>query len=435
MKFKLLSIFLFFALYAIAQQDSSFTVRQAIELALKQNLDLQLAESDLEIAKVNNTWGNAGALPTLAANVSNSEAVTNIDQKLANGSSITRNNVSNSVINSNLTITWRIFNGLRVRTTKDRFETLEKIGEIALALQIDQTVFDVSNTYYEIVRLKQQTIATKAIIDLSKERLKIAETRFNVGSGSKTDLLQAKIDLNAQLINLENIQNNLSNLKASINVLLKRSPSDPFFPVEEKFDIPNINYDELIQKLDTQNKQILFAQQEKINLIQDKKIINSQRLPQLSLNSTTLLNRSKSTAGFFLTNQTFGPNIGLGLAIPIFNGNINKTQLKVNSIQQDRQDVQIEQLKNNLKRDFLIAYQNYQNALDNSKIEEENVKVAEENNMISTERFRKLQSNSIELRQAQLSLIEAKDRYINAQFQAQIASNILKFLSGEISKL
>lgn len=434
MKFKLFIVFMLFTIGSFAQ-DSSFTVRQAIDLALKQNLDLQLAESDLEIAKANNNWGNAGALPTLAANVSNSEAVTNIDQKLANGSSITRNNVSNSVINSNLTFTWRMFNGMRVRATKDRFETLEKMGEIALALQIDQTVFEVSNTYYEIVRLKQQTLATQAIIDLSKERLKIAETRFNVGSGSKTDLLQAKIDLNAQLINLENIQNNLSNLKASINVLLKRLPSDPFIPLDEKFEIPSISYDDLIQKLDSQNKQLMLAQQEKLNLIQDKKIINSQRLPLLSLNSTTLLNRSKSTAGFFLTNQTFGPNVGLGLAIPIFNGNINKTQLKVNSIQQNRQDIQIEQLQNNLKRDFLIAYQNYQNALDNAKIEEENVKVAEENNMISTERFRKLQSNSIELRQAQLSLIEAKDRYIDAQFQAQIASNVLKFLSGEISKL
>ncbi|MEY4660471.1 MAG: hypothetical protein RLZZ42_423, partial [Bacteroidota bacterium] len=68
------------------------------------------------------------------------------------------------------------------------------------------------------------------------------------------------------------------------------------------------------------------------------------------------------------------------------------------------------------------------------KIEEANVKLAEENNFISTERFRKLQSNSIELRQAQLSLIEAQDKYIDAQFQAQNAVSTLLFLSGEISK-
>jgi len=147
------------------------------------------------------------------------------------------------------------------------------------------------------------------------------------------------------------------------------------------------------------------------------------------------LNKQRSTAGFFLTNQTFGPNIGLGLAIPIFNGNINRTQLKTNTIQEKRQNLQIEQLKLTLQRDLLIAYQEYENAIKIIEIEEANVKLAEENNFISTERFRKLVSNSIELRQAQLSLIEAETRFINAQFRAQVAVTTLQFLTGEINKL
>jgi outer membrane protein TolC len=177
-----------------------------------------------------------------------------------------------------------------------------------------------------------------------------------------------------------------------------------------------------------------MAQQERQNILNDRKIINAQRLPILSLNSNTVLNKQRSTAGFFLTNQTFGPNIGLGLAIPIFNGNINRTQLKSNSIQEKRQTLQIEQLRISLQRDLLIAYQEYENALKIIGIEESNVKLAEENNYISTERFKKLVSNSIELRQAQLSLIEAENRYINAQFRAQVAVTTLQFLTGEINK-
>jgi outer membrane protein TolC len=65
-------------------------------------------------------------------------------------------------------------------------------------------------------------------------------------------------------------------------------------------------------------------------------------------------------------------------------------------------------------------------------VEQKNVALARENNYISTERFRKLQSNSIELRQAQLSLIEAQDRYITATFRAKIASVNLQWLAGEI---
>jgi hypothetical protein len=74
----------------------------------------------------------------------------------------------------------------------------------------------------------------------------------------------------------------------------------------------------------------------------DKKIINSQRMPTATLSSVTNLTKTKAGAGFFLTNQTFGPNLGIGIGIPIFNGNINKTQLKVNGVQQKQQSLQTE---------------------------------------------------------------------------------------------
>lgn len=434
MKCRFVIALLLFVGFAQAQENK-FTLKDAINMAIKQNLDIQIANADLEIAKNNNNWGNAGALPTVNANVSNTEAVSNIDQKLANGSSIQRNNVSNSSINSNLSISFRIYNGKRISATKERFEVIERIGVIALDQQIGQIIFDVSNIYHNIIRLNKQVLATKAIIALSEERYKIAETRFNVGSGTKTDMLQAEIDLNAQKVNLENINIQLQNTAASMNALLKRKVDEEFIAAEDEFKLPNIEFGSLISALEKQNYQLLLAQQERQNILNDRKIINSQRLPILSLNSNTVLNKQRSTAGFFLTNQTFGPNIGLGLSVPIFNGNINRTQLKTNAIQEKRQTLQIEQLKISLQRDLLIAFQEYENAMKIIKIEENNVKLAEENNFISTERFKKLVSNSIELRQAQLSLIDAENRYINAQFRAQVAVSTLQFLSGEINKL
>lgn len=419
---------------AALSQDSSFSAKEVIDMALKQNLDIQIAATDLEVAKINNNWGNAGGLPTVNGNMSNNEAVSNINQKLSNGNSIERNNVSNSSINANLAISWRIYNGMRVRSTKERFDALEKMGTIAVAQQIDQVIFDVLNIYYNLIRLNKQVIATKAIIDLSRERLKIAETRFNVGNGAKTDMLQAKIDLNAQEVNLQNIDKQIANTTTAMNALLKKEPGAPFLAKDDQFNIPLVEYSTLTLKIDQQNPQLLLSQQEKLNLLIERKIINAQRMPSVSLNSNTVLNRSKSTAGFFLTNQTFGPAVGLGISIPIFNGNIIKTQLKVNTIQQKKQNLQIEQIRQLLQRDLLIAYQEYQNAVAVLKIEESNVKLAEENNFISTERFKKLQSNSIELRQAQLSLIEAQDRQINAQYRAQMAATSIEYITGEISR-
>jgi outer membrane protein TolC len=412
--------------------DTLLSAREAVEIAIRENLRIEIARDDREIAEINNNWGNAGRWPTVNGNVSMTEALTNLNQKLSNGTEISRNGATNNIVNANIVAGWRIYNGMRVRATKERFEELEKIGDIALKDEITRVGYDVLIAYYNLERLQQQVRAINAIIDLSRERFNIAETRFNVGSAPKTDMLQASIDLNAQQVALQNLLVQMKNTKATLNNLLRRDPATPLTPSDTGFSIRTIDFYQYKQKIDTQNYQLLLAQRQRNILVQDRRIINSQRLPVLSLNSTSSYNRNVASAGLFLTNQTYGPNIGLSLGVPIYNSNIFKTQLRANAVQQKQQQVRVDLLKTEIERDMQIAYQEYQNALNIVEIEKKNVKLAEENNFISSERFKKLQGNSIELRQAQLSLIEAQDRLINASFRAKLAETTIHFLAGEL---
>ncbi len=433
MRINLIPVFyMLSALCSSKAQDSLMTAREAVDIALQNNLRIQIAQSDQDIARINNNWGNAGKWPTVTAGLGNTEALTNLNQQLSNGSEIKRNGVTNNILTANVSANWRIYNGMRVRATKERFEELERISDIQLKQEITRLTYDVLIAYYNLVRLNLQVRATTAIIDLSKEREKIAETRFNVGSAAKTDLLQASIDLNTQLVNLTNIRQQIRVNRSVLNNLLKREPDAPLAVLDTTFGQQLVDIDDYKKRTETQNFQLLLAQRDRALLLQDRRIINSQRLPVLSLNSNASFNRNKATGGFFLTNQTYGPNIGLNLAVPIFNNNITRTQLKVNELQQKQQQLQYDLLKTEISRDLQVAYDEYKNALAISEVEKENVKLAKENNFISTERFRKLQSNSIELRQAQLSLIEAQDRYINAAYRAKVAATTLQLLAGEV---
>jgi outer membrane protein TolC len=428
----LLPLLLLLTVSGVKGQDSVFSAREAVDMALQQNLGIQIAMSEVDIARINNNWGNAGKWPVVSAGIGNTEALTNLNQQLSNGSEIKRNGVTNNILAANLSANWRIYNGMRIRATKERFETLEKMSELQLKQEINTLTLDVLQAYLNIVRLNMQARATKAIIDLSLEREKIAETRFNVGSAGKTDLLQASIDLNSQQVNLANLNQQIRAGKSNLNTLMRRNPDAPLVIADTSFAIPTLTIETFREKAMSQNLQLLMAQRERAVLLEDKRIINAQRLPVLTLSSVTSFNRNKATGGFFLTNQTYGPNVGLNLSIPIFNGNITRTQLKTQDIRIKQQNLQTEQLKTLINRDLQIAFDEYRNALEVSAVEQKNVTLARENNFISTERFKKLQSNSIELRQAQLSLIEAQDRYITAAFRAKLASVNLQWLSGEI---
>lgn len=419
-------------IFSVAQDSSLLGSNDAIKIALENNLSIKLVESDKEIASINNNWGNAGKWPTVNINLSNTEALTNLNQVLSNGNEIKRNGVTNNVVNANLVATWRIYNGKRIEATKQRLEELEKIGEINVKQEMQRISYEVLLAYYNIVRLNQQIKAIHAIIALSKERFTIAKTRYEVGSAAKTDMLQSEIDLNEQDVTLSSLERQINVAKANLNTLLKRPVDQPLTILDSTFRIPVLKYNDVVSRIDTQNLDLMRAERQRAILAEDRRIIQSGRLPFVALNSNTNYNRNKASGGFFLTNQTYGPNIGLSIGIPIFNSNQFKTQLKTNTIQQRQQMMQKELLQNQLKQDVYTAFLEWENAANIAEVEKTNVTIASENNNIATERFRKLQGNSIELRQAQLSLIQAQDRFIEALYRQKLAAISIQLILGEV---
>src|SRR5690606_1833784 len=53
-------------------------------------------------------------------------------------------------------------------------------------------------TYYNIARQQQLIKATEVQIELNEERVKLAQNKLDIGTGNKPDVLQSKVDLNAQ---------------------------------------------------------------------------------------------------------------------------------------------------------------------------------------------------------------------------------------------
>lgn len=431
MRYKFLG-WLFIIPFCLRAQDSLLTESEAIKLALQNNLQIQIARNDAEVARISNNWGYAGRWPTVTAGMSDVQSTTNINQVLSSGGTFKKNGVTNNSLNANLTAIWRIYNGNLVVATKSRLEELQKVGELGLLNQMNSVIYDVLVSYYNIVRLKEQVKAYKAIIDLSQERYNIAETRFNVGSAAKTDMLQAGIDLNEQKINLVSIESQIAKTKVILNTILKRDTESPL-EVDSNFVISKLDLKTYVQKIQATNYDVLMAQHQLAVLMQERREINSQRLPTLALTSVTGYNRNKATGGFLLINQSYGPNIGLAIGIPIYNSNIYKTQLRINEVNQKTQQLQIENVGIQVTRDMTNAFNEYDNATETADIERRNTLLAKENNFISTERFRKLQSNSIELRTAQLSLIDAQDKLINALFRAKLAEISIKLLAGELA--
>src|SRR6185369_8958352 len=140
-------------------------------------------------------------------------------------------------INSQVALNWTLFDGLKMFVLRDKAEQLLAFGELEIKNQIVNTVATVVNNYYNIVRQKQQLRSIEEQMSIDSERVRLAQYRLDVGVGIKPDLLQSKIDLNAQKAAQLQQQALIEQLKEQLN----QAMAVPQFTMYDVVDTITIN--------------------------------------------------------------------------------------------------------------------------------------------------------------------------------------------------
>lgn len=438
-RFRKISL-LFFTLififhYHLLAQDNLLTADEAVKYAIEHNFGITISKNEIEIGQINNNWANAGAVPVVNATANKVVGVNNLQQKLNNGTVITKNGNTTQNFNAGIAVNWTVFDGLKMFATKRRLEELERNGEYAFKKNLNETVYNVISSYYNVVTLNEQIKSTLEQIKLYRDRNDLAQRRLEIGTGAKYEVLEAQVDLNEQYSLLLSLQNSLALAKTSLNNLMGKVP-DTAYHVVDTITVKELPIMEDAQiKISKQNPDVLLANSDLIVLFETKKEINAARLPVVTLNGFYNFARNKNSAGFTLLNQTYGPSGSVGVAIPLFRGTIVKKQLSITDIQIRNQKITQEQIKNNIKTLLTNAYINYNNSLKLVELEKNNLVLATENIYIANERYKKLNITSLELRQIQISYSDAKNRLYNALNQAKLAEAQVALLTGDIVNL
>lgn len=425
MKRTLFYIFLLFPYIAGAQVP--LTLTNAIDTALQNNFDIQIAKNTAEINKISNTFGVAGGLPSVNATAGDNNSVYNLKQKTSSGLDITKNDVKSSSLNASLNASIVLFNGFKIIATKRRLSLLQNQSELQLNQQIQNTIAAVMVTYYDILRQQSYLNIIQSSLDVSSKKFDIIKERTNVGMANEADLLQAQMDLNMAEQNLKGQQLIIDQEKTN---LLQLMGVKEFFPVIVHDTIlidNNIRKDSIINYLQN-NQQYLSADQQVKITEQIVKELRSQRYPSIRVSTGYNFVYSSSSAGFNLFTQNYGPSVGATLQIPIFNGNIYKTQQEVASYNVRNAILQKESLLSSLIADALKTYQSYESTLQQLVSQQKSYDDAGRLVRIVITRFRLNQATILDVKAAQDSFEAAGYMFVNLQYAAKIAEIELKRL-------
>ena len=421
-----------------APAQRTVSLEEAIATALQNNYNILLAKNDSIAAALDYSYKNAGFLPRLNGNLGTAWNNNAQKQILADGSKRESKGLKSNNITAQLALNWTLFDGMKMFATRDKLEEFVKLGELGIKNQLINTVASVITTYYNIVRQKQQLKAVEEQMSLSQERVKLAQYKLDIGVGTKPDVLQGKLDLNAQKAAQLLQQNLIAKLKEELNQLMNIQQSTLYevsdsIPINTKLSLGDIQ-----SNVESNNPALLIAKKNIDIAGLTLKERKAERLPTLTFNSAYNFNRTNNQAVInsfsTLFNRSKGFNYGLTATVPIFNNFNNKRQIRQAELDIQYQRIVYDNQKSLINLSVINAWSDYEQQKRALALEEENIILAKENVSILFQVYKLNSTTLIQLKEAEKSLGDAYNRLIAARYSTKLAETELLRLKGDLIK-
>lgn len=429
-KSTILSFILLLSGSSFAQNQLS--LKDAVQLSLQNNFDIQLSSINVQQAKINNTWGQAGAYPTVSLNASQNN---NISDQSQNPTSFIQELLISNSVQGGANVNWILFNGFRVHATKKQLEQLQYQSEGNAALVIENTIKATVLTYYNAKLQKDKLFILQEVLNLSKERYDYNKTKVELGANSTSDLLQFLQAYVQDSSNLLMQKLAYKNTLRNLNLLMNQEVELEYELIDELPDeFKEYTLSDLKIKMETSN---LSLQNEYINKELFKTDVTSAKsalYPVISFNGGANISRSQFKIGEFPSIP--GTNInyfaGFTLSFNIFDGGKVKRALQSLQVQERLADLNIEKLTFELGKDLTDKYENYtaQTAIYN--LNKELLNISKQNLDLASERYHTGLINSFNYRDIQLAYINAGISALEAKFNLFSLKLDLAALTGGI---
>lgn len=415
-------------LFQISAQEQ-LSLSDAIQVGLDRNYGIQIEEQNVQIAENNNSWGEAGRLPTVILNAQSQNSIRNqsSDNQFFGGQLFPGFELDNQQtfgLTPGANVTWAIFQGNRAIISKKRLDQLQAESEQNAEVVIANTIQSIILAYYIAVLEKGRLDEFKKQLNLSSDKFEYIQTKRDLGGAVTSDLLLEENNYLTDSVSFINQQLALHNAIRNLNLLLVSDDINKSYQFTDSliFEPQEYEYQDLENAAFSDNvdlKRIYLSQSIlRTNVARE----GSSRYPTLSLNAGYNWNRNVSN----LTNARYeGPNenyqnppeplvsktgtyfANFTLSFTLFDGNRINRAIQNALIQEDIGNLRTDQLKQSVTRDLASAYDEYLTRRQLYAINQRRKEAAEINLNISEQRFKNGTISSFDYRDVQNNYLSA----------------------------
>jgi len=417
-------------------QDTLLTKQEVISRALNENFGIRIAANEVEIADNNQNILNSGYLPTLTGLGGADYDLNDRLTEPEDGEDVDQRGVESNRYNASINVGYTLFDGLgRLYNYKSLQEQYD-LSQLEARETIENTILQIMSVYYEVARLSENINVLEETLEISQNRVTRAQYQFEYGQANNLVVLNARVDVNNDSISLIETEQRLKNTKRDLNVLLNRDIAASEFAVDTTVSfLSDLELDGYITDASINNVSLLQIEQSLEISDYDIKINKSGYLPSIDLTGSYGWNRNRSAATAFFpgsTTTTDGFAAGVSLRWDIFDGGFRSIRVRNSKIRYENQQIQKERILTEVQRDIANSLGDYRNKLFILDVQKENVETNLNNFNRSEEQYKLGRISSIEFRQAQINLLDARTSLNLAKYDAKLAELQVLQLTGQL---
>lgn len=434
MKKTLLIAIAFVSQFGFSQDD--LTVFGAIEKALNNNFEIKLVESNYQISKLQNSWGQAGFIPTFSINVANNAS---LQDNTNNPATFFPGVLFSDNLQTSLNMSWTIFNGFGIRINKERFDQLQEQTKGNAVVVIESTIYDVVLAYYTAVVQERKLAVMDDLLGYSKEKLAYYRLKSDMGISTSFDLLEFENQVLTDSSNLLLQSLSAQNAQRNLNLIMAEDIEKNYTLTDSlDFTAQSATFDDLKQQMMASNQnlknQYINYELQELNVRAKK----SAYYPVVSLNLATTPSvgyfQLFGDEGFSSSTNSWAHTGSVNVRYDIFQGWNRKRNSEIATIQLDMAAMQVDQLSLNLNHQLKGFYDLYQTRVRVEDMSLQRLKHANQLWQLGRDKYDAGLINIFNLNDIKLSYEQSVLNYYERLFELLQSHYDLMRLTGGISQ-
>lgn len=418
-----------------AAQAAVLTLDDAIDMALKNRASIIAARGSEDLAKAGKRAALGAFLPRISAAYDwNKTKYTN--QKFA--AIDTLGNLFEGE-DPDVTVTEKSldFGGRISFTLPDAVFNYLAAKEDAVVAGLDvisseqDLILAVKTRYYAYLAAEQNIGVQEEAVKRSEEQLKLIQSRFELGSAAKSDVLKQRVQYGNDKLNLLQARNSVISTKAALSYTIGLDPTQ-----EHQFSTEYI----VREYTGTLEEALQYGFTHSPDLLAQERNINAAKLRLTSAKSDYLPKFTPSLSYGY--GKNWGENdtwssgtaltYGFNLSWNIFDGFARERDVTANRVSFNNARAAAADARNLTASDIKSTYLEIEQLREQKKVSQENVDAATEDLKITQEKYNLGAATILDLLNAQVSLKQAQVSLIQADFDLNLSISRLENSMGKM---